>query len=46
MTTADYGATWTHITFFATNGADLAWELITFGTNAKFTSEGNVEITQ
>lgn len=31
---------------FETNGVDLDWELITFGTNAKFTSEGNNDITQ
>lgn len=31
---------------FTTKGVDLAWELITFGTNAKFTPEGNNSITQ
>lgn len=31
---------------FDTNGVDLDWELITFGTNAKFTNEGNNDITQ
>lgn len=31
---------------FETNGVDLDWELITFGTNAKFTNEGNNDITQ
>lgn len=31
---------------FGTNGVDLAWELITFGTNARFTNESNNDITQ
>jgi hypothetical protein len=31
---------------FATKGVDLGWELITFGTNAEFTTEGNDDITQ
>lgn len=31
---------------FTTKGVDLAWELITFGTNATFTPEGNNSITQ
>lgn len=31
---------------FGTNGVDFDWELITFGTNAKFTNEGNNDITQ
>lgn len=31
---------------FETNGVDLAWEITTFGTNAKFTSEGISDITQ
>lgn len=31
---------------FYTKGVDLAWELIGFGTNAKFTNEGNNDITQ
>lgn len=31
---------------FYTQGVDLAWELITFGTNAKMTAEGNNDITQ
>lgn len=31
---------------FNTNGVDLQWELITFGTNAQFTNEGNNSITQ
>ncbi len=31
---------------FETNGVDLAWELLVFGTNASFTVEGNNDITQ
>lgn len=31
---------------FSSKGVDLAWELITFGTNARFTSEGNNDITE
>lgn len=31
---------------FETNGVDLDWQLIAFGTNAKFTNEGNNQITQ
>lgn len=31
---------------FQTKGVDLQWELITWGTNAEFTSEGNNAITQ
>lgn len=31
---------------FSSKGVDLQWELITFGTNAKFTPEGNNAITQ
>lgn len=31
---------------FETKGVDLQWELITFGTNYKFTPEGNNSITQ
>lgn len=31
---------------FDSKGVDLSWELITFGTNAKFTREGNQAITQ
>lgn len=31
---------------FYTKGVDLAWELITFGTNALFSAEGNNDITQ
>jgi hypothetical protein len=31
---------------FYTKGIDLAWELITFGTDATFTVEGNNDITQ
>lgn len=30
---------------FSTKGVDLQWELITFGTNAIFTNEGNNSIT-
>lgn len=33
------------ITFF-TKGIDLAWEIISFGSNAEFTAEGNNDITQ
>lgn len=33
------------ITFY-TKGLDLAWELLSFGTNADFTAEGNNDITQ
>jgi len=31
---------------FGTNGVDLQWELITFGTNSKMTAEGNNAISQ
>lgn len=31
---------------FESKGVDLDWELITFGTNARFTPEGNNSITQ
>lgn len=31
---------------FSTQGIDLDWELISFGTNKKFTTEGNNAITQ
>jgi hypothetical protein len=31
---------------FSTKGVDLDWELITFGTNAQFTNEGNNAITE
>jgi hypothetical protein len=31
---------------FSTRGVDLDWQLITFGTNAKMTTEGNNEISQ
>lgn len=31
---------------FDTNGIGLKWELLTFGTNAEFTPEGNNSITQ
>lgn len=31
---------------FTSKGIDLDWQLITFGTNAEFTSEGNNSITQ
>lgn len=31
---------------FQTKGVDLQWELITWGTNAQFTNEGNNAITQ
>jgi hypothetical protein len=31
---------------FQTNGVDLQWELMAFGTDAKFTNEGNNDITQ
>jgi len=31
---------------FDTSGADLYWELLTYGTNAEFTAEGNNAITQ
>lgn len=31
---------------FSTKGVDLDWELITFGTNAEFTNEGNNAITE
>lgn len=31
---------------FNSKGIDLQWELITFGTNAKFTREGNAAITE
>lgn len=31
---------------FESKGIDLQWELITFGTNARFTPEGNNAITQ
>lgn len=30
---------------FTSNGVDLQWELVTFGTNSDFTPEGNNEIT-
>lgn len=32
--------------FFYTNGVDLQWEIIAFGTNKEFTTEGNNSITQ
>lgn len=31
---------------FETKGVDLQWELLTFGTNSRFTAEGNGHITQ
>lgn len=31
---------------FSTNGVDLQWELISFGTNSTTTAEGNNDITQ
>lgn len=31
---------------FSTKGVDLSWQLITFGTNATMTAEGNNSITQ
>ncbi len=31
---------------FDTNGVDLQWEIISFGTNKRFTTEGNNSITQ
>ena len=31
---------------FYTKGVDLGWELLAFGTNAEFTSEGPNDITQ
>lgn len=31
---------------FVTNGTDLDWQLLCFGTNAKITAEGNQDITQ
>lgn len=30
---------------FTTNGVDLGWQIITFGTNSRFTNEGNNSIT-
>ena len=43
-----YVQNWYHLeqVVFQTNGADLAWEIISFGTNKKFTNEGNNSITQ
>lgn len=32
--------------YFYTKGVDLAWEIISFGTNKKFTTEGNNAITE
>ncbi len=31
---------------FESKGVDLQWELLTFGTNARFTNEGNSDITE